>query len=222
MSHVHHLSRYGGVAPSSSGSAPQSDCAPVSVHGGWSSWSSWSSCSGTCIAASHETNAPIRTRRRSCSNPAPSTHTKTPGNRCEGAEAEQQACSELPNCPGEAPARRSDETWSDLLCLQWTADGGRGLLLGCALPPVGRGFGCPPGNVINPLPNTAGSSVPARAPGPRPARPRVPVTTRQDRARDQEGTRTHSDLCVCSGWVLVRLVQLGGVFFSLHPSRPNL
>ncbi|KAM3597899.1 uncharacterized protein V6R79_010866 [Siganus canaliculatus] len=71
---------------------PQGSCP---VHGGWSSWSQWSQCSGSCISGI----APTRQRRRTCSNPAPSSDTAPPGNRCPGDETEVQPCSGLPNCP---------------------------------------------------------------------------------------------------------------------------
>uniref|UniRef100_A0A672F1L8 Complement factor properdin n=1 Tax=Salarias fasciatus TaxID=181472 RepID=A0A672F1L8_SALFA len=70
------------------------------VHGGWSLWSGWSSCSASCIDDRRRgVPVPTRQRRRSCSDPAPSTDTPVPGNRCPGDDSELQDCSELPNCP---------------------------------------------------------------------------------------------------------------------------
>ncbi|PWA30115.1 hypothetical protein CCH79_00009766 [Gambusia affinis] len=66
------------------------------VHGSWSSWEAWSQCSGSCIT---DQIMPTRVRRRTCSNPAPSTDTVPPGNNCPGDALETQDCSEIPNCP---------------------------------------------------------------------------------------------------------------------------
>ncbi|KAM9784061.1 properdin-like isoform 1-T1 [Syngnathus typhle] len=67
------------------------------VHGGWSSWSSWSLCSSTCVR--DDAAPPHRQRRRSCSNPAPSSDTAPPGDACQGADLEQQKCTDIPKCP---------------------------------------------------------------------------------------------------------------------------
>ncbi|XP_040047304.1 properdin [Gasterosteus aculeatus] len=67
---------------------------PCPVAGVWSSWSSWSQCSSSCIP---EDRAPIRYRRRTCSNPAPSTD--PPGMGCHGDDNENQNCNNLPHCP---------------------------------------------------------------------------------------------------------------------------
>ncbi|KAM9718974.1 properdin-like isoform 2-T2 [Menidia menidia] len=66
------------------------------VHGLWSSWSDWATCTGTCVDGDR---VPSRTRRRSCSSPAPSTDTAPHGRSCPGDGAQTQPCSELPNCP---------------------------------------------------------------------------------------------------------------------------
>lgn len=68
---------------------------PCPVHGGWSRWSDWMACSSTCISAT----VPSRLRRRTCTNPAPSTDTVPAGDACPGSAEDKQNCSELPNCP---------------------------------------------------------------------------------------------------------------------------
>uniref|UniRef100_A0A1A8MP22 Complement factor properdin n=3 Tax=Nothobranchius pienaari TaxID=704102 RepID=A0A1A8MP22_9TELE len=70
------------------------------VHGGWSGWSGWAQCSGSCVSNQGSAiNTPSRERKRSCSNPNPSTDTVPPGNSCPGDASQRQDCSELPNCP---------------------------------------------------------------------------------------------------------------------------
>lgn len=70
-------------------------CLSLTVDGFWSGWSSWGECSSSCIPQGH---APVRTRRRSCSNPAPSS--SPPGRRCEGVDRQTETCDHLPYCPG--------------------------------------------------------------------------------------------------------------------------
>ncbi|XP_077993050.1 semaphorin-5A-like isoform X2 [Glandiceps talaboti] len=64
------------------------------VHGRWTDWSAWSGCSQTCGLA-------VKTRQRSCTNPAP----QHGGRQCIGEGIEQEEC-ELPLC---VPIGR----WSD-------------------------------------------------------------------------------------------------------------
>uniref|UniRef100_UPI003AAC1D74 properdin-like n=1 Tax=Centroberyx gerrardi TaxID=166262 RepID=UPI003AAC1D74 len=68
------------------------------VHGGWTSWSESAECSESCIQ-SGGVAYPTRTRVRSCSSPAPSSHTVPPGNGCPGDGNRSEVCTELPNCP---------------------------------------------------------------------------------------------------------------------------
>ncbi|CAL8271243.1 unnamed protein product [Lota lota] len=63
------------------------------VHGVWSGWAAWTECSTTC----HSSLDSIRSRWRSCSNPAPSSNPN--GNNCQGDFRENKKCDELPNCP---------------------------------------------------------------------------------------------------------------------------
>lgn len=72
---------------------PQSTCP---VHGGWTAWANWADCSGSCIS---NKGVPRRVRKRTCSNPAPSSDTVPPGNSCRGDSSQEEECSELPNCP---------------------------------------------------------------------------------------------------------------------------
>lgn len=59
------------------------------VHGGWTSWSSWSQCSASCGVA-------VKSRRRSCTNPAP----QHGGRVCVGLDHSEIYCHQLPPCPG--------------------------------------------------------------------------------------------------------------------------
>ncbi|CAJ1075493.1 properdin [Xyrichtys novacula] len=80
------------------GACPSQATCPV--HGGWTGWSAWSHCSGSCISGQGAgVVTPQRTRKRTCSNPAPSSDTVPPGNSCPGDSSQKQDCSELPNCP---------------------------------------------------------------------------------------------------------------------------
>lgn len=58
------------------------------VHGGWSAWSAWSECSATCGIA-------IKSRRRSCTSPAPAYG----GRSCVGQNTMELYCPQLPPCP---------------------------------------------------------------------------------------------------------------------------
>ncbi|XP_058509001.1 properdin-like [Solea solea] len=64
------------------------------VDGFWSGWSSWGDCSGSCVV---EGRPPVRTRSRSCSNPAPSS--SPPGRGCHGDDRHIEDCSDMPPCP---------------------------------------------------------------------------------------------------------------------------
>ncbi|XP_076296045.1 semaphorin 5c isoform X1 [Lasioglossum baleicum] len=63
------------------------------VHGGWTAWSAWSACSQTCGLA-------MRTRRRSCTNPAPDFG----GRVCVGHDHDDIVCIDLPPCPAPTKA----------------------------------------------------------------------------------------------------------------------
>ncbi|XP_015592204.1 semaphorin-5A [Cephus cinctus] len=63
------------------------------VHGGWTTWSAWSGCSQTCGFA-------IKTRRRTCTNPAPAFG----GRICVGHDHDEIICIDLPPCPKPAKA----------------------------------------------------------------------------------------------------------------------
>ncbi|XP_051275927.1 properdin [Dicentrarchus labrax] len=62
------------------------------VDGFWSGWSTWSECSSSCI----QDRVPVRTRHRSCSNPAPSS--SPPGRGCQGDDRQMDNCNNLPHC----------------------------------------------------------------------------------------------------------------------------
>ncbi|KAM4598458.1 properdin-like [Polymixia lowei] len=86
--------KYGGrfcVGPSANTTVCIHTCP---VHGFWSGWSSWGECSTSCFP---EGRSSVRTRHRSCSNPAPST--RPPGNRCPGEARDTESCDHLPRCP---------------------------------------------------------------------------------------------------------------------------
>ncbi|XP_043199748.1 semaphorin-5B-like [Amphibalanus amphitrite] len=59
-------------------------------HGGWTSWSAWSACSHPCGVA-------VKSRRRSCSSPAP-VHG---GRDCSGDAEQEIMCHSNPPCPSE-------------------------------------------------------------------------------------------------------------------------
>lgn len=71
------------------------------VHGGWTAWSSWSQCSATCGIA-------VKTRRRTCSNPAP----RHGGRVCVGQERTEIYCHSLAHCPSYS-ALPVDGGWSE-------------------------------------------------------------------------------------------------------------
>ncbi|XP_066996940.2 semaphorin 5c [Anabrus simplex] len=58
------------------------------VHGGWTAWSAWSACSQTCGVA-------VKTRRRTCGNPAPAHG----GRVCVGQDRSEIYCTSNPPCP---------------------------------------------------------------------------------------------------------------------------
>ncbi|XP_072219621.1 properdin-like [Leuresthes tenuis] len=86
--------KYGGKiceGPSTQSRVCQSPCP---VHGFWSGWSNWGDCSASCISEGQK--LPTRTRRRSCSNPAPSS--SPPGQACPGQANEVSNCEFLAHC----------------------------------------------------------------------------------------------------------------------------
>ncbi|XP_029913631.1 properdin-like [Myripristis murdjan] len=86
--------KYGGrvcEGESARASRCESTC---TVDGFWSGWSSWGECSASCIPAGR---ASVRTRQRSCSNPAPSA--SPPGQGCPGDSTQTESCSHLSHCP---------------------------------------------------------------------------------------------------------------------------
>nr|CAD7441943.1 unnamed protein product [Timema bartmani] len=70
------------------------------VHGAWTSWSAWSACSQTCGMA-------VKTRRRTCGNPAPAHG----GRVCVGQDRNEIYCTSNPPCPALTPPPR-DGGWS--------------------------------------------------------------------------------------------------------------
>ncbi|KAG5319898.1 SEM5B protein, partial [Acromyrmex heyeri] len=73
------------------------------VHGGWTAWSAWSACSQTCGFA-------MKTRRRTCTNPAPAFG----GRVCVGHDHDDIMCIDLPPCPAPAKTTPPPQTgqWS--------------------------------------------------------------------------------------------------------------
>ncbi|XP_066909269.1 semaphorin 5c [Halyomorpha halys] len=86
-----------GGAPCTGLSVRVANC---TVHGGWTPWSSWSACSQSCGMA-------VKTRRRSCGNPAP----QHGGRVCVGQDRHEMYCHSNPPCPAiSGPVR--DGGWS--------------------------------------------------------------------------------------------------------------
>ncbi len=56
-------------------------------HGGWTEWSDWGACSSSCDAG-------VRTRSRTCGNPAPAFG----GAKCVGTDIDRMGCENLPKC----------------------------------------------------------------------------------------------------------------------------
>ncbi|MEQ2178985.1 hypothetical protein GOODEAATRI_019821 [Goodea atripinnis] len=86
--------KYGGKlceGPSTQSSVCKSPCP---VHGFWSGWSNWGDCSSSCLLPNRSS---VRTRHRSCSNPAPSLN--PPGNGCQGDDSQYENCNHMPHCP---------------------------------------------------------------------------------------------------------------------------
>lgn len=84
------------------------------VHGKWTEFGPWSMCSQTCGIA-------IKTRRRTCGNPAPAHNGRT----CVGQDRQEMYCANLPPCP--LPKKHTiDGSWgefdiSNFLYLKYTA-----------------------------------------------------------------------------------------------------
>ncbi|XP_037090869.1 semaphorin-5B-like [Pollicipes pollicipes] len=76
-----------GGAPCTGLAAQVANC---TRHGGWTGWSAWSACSHPCGRAS-------KSRRRSCTNPAP-VHGGRP---CVGEESQDIFCHSNPPCPSK-------------------------------------------------------------------------------------------------------------------------
>ncbi|XP_063064079.1 properdin-like [Engraulis encrasicolus] len=65
------------------------------THGGWAEWGAWGPCSGTC--KKEGSVPPSRQRRRSCTNPPPSS--APAGLPCPGDDVQSQHCDYLDMCP---------------------------------------------------------------------------------------------------------------------------
>lgn len=90
-------------APSGGGlpcRGPDMEATNCTVHGGWTAWSAWSACSQTCGLA-------VKTRRRTCGNPAPAHG----GRVCVGEDRSEIYCTSNPPCPAKLPPPQ-DGGWS--------------------------------------------------------------------------------------------------------------
>nr|XP_020496660.1 properdin [Labrus bergylta] len=86
--------KYGGRFCDGSSTRSSSCQSPCPVDGLWTGWSTWGECSSSCIS---QGPVPIRTRQRTCSNPAPSS--SPPGRSCQGEDSQTANCNHLPHCP---------------------------------------------------------------------------------------------------------------------------
>ncbi|BET01798.1 Sema [Nesidiocoris tenuis] len=127
-----------GGAPCTGTSIRVANC---TVHGGWTSWSTWSACSQTCGIA-------VKTKRRSCTNPAP----QHGGRVCVGEERYEMYCHSNPPCPAiTGPVRdggwTSWSSWSE--CTAKCGGGFHTRTRSCTNPPpqVPGGLDCPGSHV---------------------------------------------------------------------------
>ncbi|XP_061740312.1 properdin-like [Nerophis ophidion] len=108
------------------------------VDGFWSGWANWGECSSSCVP---EGGAPVRTRQRFCSSPAPSLF--PPGAGCHGDSQETDKCGHLPGCPVHA----GWGSWSPWSPCPVTCGVGRQLSLRkCDSPPPQHGGTSCPGD----------------------------------------------------------------------------
>lgn len=91
------------------------EIAECQINGGWTQWSNWSSCQLNPSLAGNvcEINNPlsvvgVRTRTRSCTNPAP----KNNGRICVGHEREEEQCTLESYSPCSASVSAQQNQWS--------------------------------------------------------------------------------------------------------------
>ncbi|XP_008328615.1 properdin [Cynoglossus semilaevis] len=84
---------YGGKYCEGTNARTQECRSQCPVHGFWTGWSAWSDCSSSCATKG---NTPMRSRSRSCSNPAPSSSPR--GKDCMGNGEMMEKCANIPPC----------------------------------------------------------------------------------------------------------------------------
>ncbi|XP_067832949.1 properdin-like [Heptranchias perlo] len=122
------------------------------THGSWAPWGPWGACDKSCRHEGSEL-VPIRSRRRVCSNPAPSL--SPPGTPCPGNNTESSLCDFLPFCP----VAGSWGTWSALSPCS----------VSCGVGKVRQGRTCD-----RPAPKYGGAACPGGAIGDIPCNTRIP------------------------------------------------
>ncbi|XP_067023737.1 coadhesin-like [Acropora muricata] len=95
------------------------------VNGRWSAWSGWGDCSLTCGNGS-------QTRRRTCTNPPPSTG----GAACSGISSQSQSCN-TEQCPGIDGGWSQWGRWGS--CTQSCGTGRQTRMRSCSNPPPSEG-----------------------------------------------------------------------------------